>query len=114
MITLTREEMKAHPVLNKVLETIIRNHIPAPHTEKELKANRHVKDFCEVSEHFAEIKLVDKSSMYLSYITNSWIRENRIIVQISSVSYYNDWNEYLRYRLSALHSGAVHHNVENN
>lgn len=104
--------MKSDPTLNKVLEMIIKNHIPAPHTKKVLLENKHIEDFCEVAESFAELKI--RTSLYISYITNSWLKGERVLVRIDSVSFYDDWNDYQKHRLKGLHSGAVNHNVENN
>jgi hypothetical protein len=112
MITVSKTEMKSDPTLNKVLDMIIKNHIPAPHTIKVLMENSHIKDFCETAEHYAELKI--KTSIYISYRATSWIKENRILVQIESVTFFDEWNQYQAHRLKGLHSGAPNHNVENN
>jgi hypothetical protein len=112
MTTLLKSEMVKDPVFKKVFDLIVKNHKPAPHTKKVLKANKHIKDFCETAEHFSEIK--NQRSLYLSYITNSWIQKNEVLVRIASVTIYDDWNEFQKHRLKALHSGAANHNVENN
>jgi hypothetical protein len=112
MITVSRTEIKSDPTLHKVLDMIIKHHIPAPHTENTLQENKHIKDFCVTAEHYAELK--NKTSLYISYRATSWIKENRTLVVIESVTFFDDWNEYQADRLKELHSGAVNQNVENN
>ena len=68
MIEFSREQIKADPeVMRKLLAHIIKNHKVAPHTQKTLFSNRHVKDFCEEARHFAIMQAHGRPSILLHY-----------------------------------------------
>lgn len=112
MITLSKKQMNSDPVFKKIFDTICEQHRPAAHTKNILMAHRPIKDYCEIAEHYLE--LTRKTTIYLSYTTNSWIKRNRVLVQIDSVTFYDDAVEFHRHRLRGIHTAKAANYPEQN
>jgi hypothetical protein len=93
MIKITREEFKNDSVFRKLYETIKSNHKVAKHTEQVLIKNKHIKDFCEESTHFAP----GKTSLFVHYEVASWYSPKKggsVIIRIESIAVYDNFIEY--------------------
>jgi hypothetical protein len=103
MIELKREIFLEDPVFKQLYEKIRQNHKVASHTERELKENRQVKDFCVESRHFAE--LPGKDPIYLSYDVSSWFKKpNGVMIKIDCICVYDSFLEYEISRTKQLSS----------
>lgn len=104
MIEFSREILKTDPIMNKLFESVKRNHKVADHTERVLIKNKHVKDFCEQARHFLVIAGVPE--MYIHYDVASWFKAPMgVVVKIESIGVYDDFMEYETARMRGLHSG---------
>lgn len=102
MIEIPREVFKTDWVFRRVWEEIKKIHKVAPHDEKLLYQNRHVKDFCVESRYF--MVMPGKNTMYLHYDTASWYGGKKgALVKIEKIVFYDDFLEYETNRMRLLH-----------
>lgn len=97
MVKIERKELKSDPVFKMLLEAIIKNHVTAEHTVKTLSDNKETDGFCEISIHFAK-----RPGLFLSYEAWSWLKENRVLVKIQSITVYDNEAEYLIERAKGM------------
>lgn len=94
--TFTRDEAKKE--IPGLLTLILGKHRPADHTEKNLKANKHIKGFYEIAQHFIMI-----DHMCIKYQTESTLRSEHLVgVKITEVTVYDNWYEYEQERITQL------------
>lgn len=94
--TFTRKEILEDNTLNSILNIIKKNYKTPQHTVDNLLNQKHIKDICETTEHFAIIK-VKKEPIYLSYETYTWINiENTISfpTRFNNITYYDNELEF--------------------
>ena len=108
MIKVKREEFKSDPIFQKVYEVVKRNHVSANHTINTLIENRDIKDFCEISCHFAVIP----PNLPISYEAWSWLENSRVLIKIESITFYDNDTEYMVERAKGMKdlSGFVERN----
>jgi hypothetical protein len=102
MITIERSVFKTDPVYKIVYKAILANYRPATHTVNILLANKHVKDFCEESRHFAE--LPGNPPLYIHFDVSSWYDPKGAVTKIERIGIYDNYQEYQPARLRTLHS----------
>lgn len=88
-----RDFFKKDPVFNELYQLIKQKHKVAEHTVKVLTQNKHIKDFCEESRHFAELS--GKNPIYIHYDVSSWYKKpGGVQVRIESIGVYENFIEY--------------------
>lgn len=103
MIEIKRKEFKKDPIWNKLFELIKSNHKVATHTERTLRKNKHIKDFCEEARHF--MILPSTNPVYLHYDVATWWKEpNGVSIKFESIGVYDDIHEYELARYGHLNS----------
>lgn len=105
MIEIERETFLKDPVFKQIYEVVRRNHKVARHTEKELKKNKHIKDFCEESRCFA--MLPGRDPIYLHYDIASWYKKpNGVQIKIERIAFYDNYLEYELSRTKQIYSAS--------
>ena len=102
MTEIPRTLFTTDPVFKQLFELIKSRHKVARHTERTLRRNRNIKDYCEEARCFAEIS--GKTHIYLHYDVSSWWKEpNGVQVRINSIGIYDTYMEWDIARLRQLH-----------
>lgn len=76
-------------VISKLKNLIATKHQIPEYTKNELIENRHVKDFCCISKHFAMI-----NNIPISYETEAWLRSGYVVASITNITLYDSLTEY--------------------
>ena len=110
MIEIPREVFKNDEVFSILHLNLMAIHQVAPHTEKVLLANKHVKDFCEEARHFVIMTGTSSGGDYfIHYDVSSWLKdEHRVMIRIDSIAVYDSFMEYERERMRVLSSKEGH------
>lgn len=100
MIRFSKSFYKEYPELVALVDIIKKKHKVAPHTEKVLLDNAHVKNFCEESRHFVIIG----GDLHVHYDVTTWYENESFLVCVDAVAFYDDLMEYEVERLKGVHS----------
>ncbi len=104
MIEISRETFKSDPIFGKLFDAVKAGHKVAKHTERTLRKNKHIKDFCEEARHFVQIG--DDKPIWIHYDVASWWKDPAgVVVKIESIGVYDNFMEYDIARLKGIHSG---------
>lgn len=98
MEKIDRKEFMEEPVFKMLFELIKSKHKTAFHTEKVLKENEETPDFCEISNHFALLP----PDLFISYEVSSWLKNDRVLARIDSITIYDNEAEYLIERANGM------------
>lgn len=110
MIEIKRNEFKGDEVYRQIYYQLLKIHKVAPHTEKNLLENSHIKDFCEEARHF--LIMDGRKPLYMHYDVASWYQEpGGAVIKIESITFYDDELEYNVARLKELGGGRPTENV---
>jgi hypothetical protein len=102
MITIEREEFKSDIQFRRVFESIKRSHKIPQHTIDVFKQNPGVKDLCEESLFYVQMGNV--KPIYLSYKASHWLKDERVIMRVEHITFYDDAMEYQIERSKGIHS----------
>lgn len=112
MVEFEREFFINDPVIGKVHEMIKEIHQVPDHTRTRLEETNQLGDIFIKSRHYVHMAL--KSDYYLHYDAESWFDpEPTISVRITSITFYDNWQEYEPARLRMLH-GTIHSSINLN
>lgn len=101
MIEITREEFTTDKAWNQLFQMIKKHHKVGQHTEKVLRDNKHVNDFCAITKHFATIVL-GPATIHHHYVVESWWKEpDGVRLKFTSICVYDNVNEYQQAREKA-------------
>lgn len=113
MLVLERKEFMIDSAFKVLHEFIVKRHKVASHTERNLKKNKHIKDFCEEARHFAV--LPGRTGLYIHYDVSSWFKKpDGVMVNIERIAIYDNFAEYESSRLKALYSGKEADDLRSN
>ena len=100
-----REEITQDQMLKQLGSIITKNHQIPEHTRKNLLENKHIKDFCEESRHFALLKKSGGKDLHIHYDVSSWFfPPNGVTIQLQTIGIYEDFLEYEIARQKGLNS----------
>ena len=109
MIEIPREVFTNDEVFSILHLNLMAIHQVAPHTEKVLLANKHVKDFCEEARHFVIMTGAGSGDYFISYDVSSWLKDTgSVLVRIDNITVYDTFMEYERERMKVLSSKDGH------
>lgn len=104
MTTFEKSKFKNDKVMGPVFKIVIKNHRIDEETIKKLLENKHVKDFCVDSVHFAELKNGKNASLFIHYNVSTWYQKlsKKFLVSVKSVTVYEDRLRYEAERMVKL------------
>jgi hypothetical protein len=110
METWTREQIKADPVLLKLLQLILSKHETPGHTIKHLMELMHVDNVCELTTQFLVLPAGKAPAVYLSYEFNTWIKviDGKLTfpTRVEAINVFENFVEYEATRIKELSAAA--------
>ena len=99
MHTWKREEIKADPVMSKLLKEILKIHKTPEHTARNLLHKQHIPDICELTTLYLVLPGENPGkTIYLCYDTSTWIRPEPTRIgfptRVEAIIVFDDFVEY--------------------